>query len=272
MIAEAHAKNLDYFVMRINLFLIAFAQGDREGMRRQLEWAKGKPAAGNFAFAEIQTDLFEGRLPEARVAALRDPNPGDLGVIAGTYAALGACGRATALVSGHEVPRQTWQMALADAVCGDGRRAEAVADAIASDPRETALDIRAIGLPILRALVDIKRGKYADARANLEPARPYEFGHIGDFGTVYTTGLSYLGERRAPEAIAEFEKIVNRRSVNPASPFYPLAHLGLARAAALAGDKVRSRAAYEQLFALWKDADNDLPALLQARQEYSRLQ
>ena len=44
---------------------------------------------------------LQQRLPEEKVAALREPSPGDLGVIAGTYAALGECGRATALVSGQ---------------------------------------------------------------------------------------------------------------------------------------------------------------------------
>ena len=69
----------------------------------------------------------------------------------------------------------------------------------------------------------------------------------------------------------EFDKIISHRSVYPTSVLYPLAHLGIARAAALAGDTSRSRAAYEALFALWKNADPDLPALLQAREEYSKL-
>ena len=33
----------------------------------------------------------------------------------------------------------------------------------------------------------------------------------------------------------------------------------------------KSRAAYEDFFALWKDADRDLPILIQARREYRRL-
>lgn len=52
------------------------------------------------------------------------------------------------------------------------------------------------------------------------------------------------------------------------SPFYPRAHLGLARAAALTGDTGRSRQAYEDFFALWKEADADLPILRGAKREY----
>jgi hypothetical protein len=56
-----------------------------------------------------------------------------------------------------------------------------------------------------------------------------------------------------------------------ASALYPLAHLGVARSAALTGDTAKSRKAYEDFFALWKDADPDIPLLLKARKEYKRL-
>jgi hypothetical protein len=52
---------------------------------------------------------------------------------------------------------------------------------------------------------------------------------------------------------------------------YPLAHLGLARASALAGDAAKSRAAYQKFFTWWKDADSDLPILLEAKKEYEKL-
>jgi hypothetical protein len=53
---------------------------------------------------------------------------------------------------------------------------------------------------------------------------------------------------------------------------YPLAHLGVARAAALTGDVVRARTSYEQLFSLWNGADSALQPLNEARREYARLQ
>jgi eukaryotic-like serine/threonine-protein kinase len=54
-------------------------------------------------------------------------------------------------------------------------------------------------------------------------------------------------------------------------PYYPLAYVGLARSAVLAGDTTRARKAYQDFLALWKDADPDLPILKQARQEYAGL-
>jgi hypothetical protein len=44
-------------------------------------------------------------------------------------------------------------------------------------------------------------------------------------------------------------------------------HLGLARAVALTSDTAESRKAYEDFFAVWKEADVELPLLLVARKE-----
>jgi eukaryotic-like serine/threonine-protein kinase len=47
--------------------------------------------------------------------------------------------------------------------------------------------------------------------------------------------------------------------------------LQLARAAALTGDTVKAKTAYEDFFMLWKDADPGIPVLKQARAEYLNL-
>jgi len=41
---------------------------------------------------------------------------------------------------------------------------------------------------------------------------------------------------------------------------------------ALHGDTGKSRAAYQEFFRLWKDADLDIPILKQAKAEYAKLQ
>ena len=61
--------------------------------------------------------------------------------------------------------------------------------------------------------------------------------------------------------------ILDRRGYAPLSPLYPLAHLGMARAAALSLDTAQSRKAYEDFFAVWKEADADLPILRAAKRE-----
>jgi hypothetical protein len=47
--------------------------------------------------------------------------------------------------------------------------------------------------------------------------------------------------------------------------------VGLARAAVLAGDTAKARKAYQDFLALWKDADPDVPVLIEARKEYDKL-
>lgn len=64
---------------------------------------------------------------------------------------------------------------------------------------------------------------------------------------------------RPVEAMAWFERTLTR------TPNRSRAVLGLARAAAKAGDPDKSRAAYQQFLANWRNADPDLPELAEAR-------
>ena len=73
------------------------------------------------------------------------------------------------------------------------------------------------------------------------------------------------------EAAAEYQNILDHRTAEVFSPLYALAHLGLARASALSGDTGKSRTEYQNFFAAWKDADADLPILIQAKKEYGGL-
>ena len=74
-------------------------------------------------------------------------------------------------------------------------------------------------------------------------------------------------------AAAEFQKILDHSGL-PVwfSTFYPLARLGLARSAALAGDADKSRRAYQDFLAFWKDADAGLPILDEAKKEYGKIE
>jgi hypothetical protein len=75
----------------------------------------------------------------------------------------------------------------------------------------------------------------------------------------------------AGEATVQFQNALSSRAVSPISAYVVLAGLGLARAYALQGDRTNSRAMYQNLFALWKDADLDTPVLLKAKAEYAKI-
>ncbi|MGA2648770.1 MAG: hypothetical protein ABSF15_29145 [Candidatus Sulfotelmatobacter sp.] len=46
----------------------------------------------------------------------------------------------------------------------------------------------------------------------------------------------------------------------------------MARSYSLSGDSAKSRISYQNFFALWKDADPDIPILKEAKAEYAKLQ
>jgi hypothetical protein len=106
----------------------------------------------------------------------------------------------------------------------------------------------------------------------LEPVRQYDHVPSAEFWPNYLRGLAKLGLKDGRGATAEFQQITNHRGEVPASMLLPLAHLGLARAATLAGDTAMARTVYDDFFALWKEADPALQPLNEARAEYARLQ
>jgi len=65
------------------------------------------------------------------------------------------------------------------------------------------------------------------------------------------------------KAAAEYQKILDHRGIDPMSPLYSLARLGLGRAYAVEGDVAKAKTAYQDFFAVWKDADPDIPILIE---------
>jgi tetratricopeptide (TPR) repeat protein len=108
----------------------------------------------------------------------------------------------------------------------------------------------------------------------LEAAAPYEMGSppLGaSYWPMYVRGEAYLRLRNGAKAATEYQKILDRHGIDPTSQLYPLARLGLARAYALQGDTAKAKAAYQDFFAAWKDADPDVPVLKEAKAEYAKL-
>jgi eukaryotic-like serine/threonine-protein kinase len=84
-------------------------------------------------------------------------------------------------------------------------------------------------------------------------------------------GKAYLQAQRADAAAQEFQTILNHKGLLGASPVAAVTRLGLARARALGGNTAAARIAYQDFFALWKDADPGLPLLKQANAENAHL-
>jgi len=109
----------------------------------------------------------------------------------------------------------------------------------------------------------------------LEVALPYDLTTTPPMPFLYPTylrGDAELRARHADLAGQEFQKILDHRGMAGASPVESLARLGLARVHAATGDPAGAKTAYQDFFALWKDADPDIPILKQAKAEYAKLQ
>ncbi len=73
-------------------------------------------------------------------------------------------------------------------------------------------------------------------------------------------------------AATEFQRIIDHRGIVLNFPLGALAHLQLGRAYVMSGDTAKARTAYQDFFALWKDADPDIPILKEAKADYAKLQ
>jgi predicted Zn-dependent protease len=132
-------------------------------------------------------------------------------------------------------------------------------------------------LPTIKAALEVNRNNSSQALSLLEPAVPYELAtppelQIGTLFPVYVRGQAQLMAHNGAAAAKEFLKFEDHRGVTVNFPLGALAHLGLARAYALAGDTTKAKTAYQYFFALWKDADPDIPILKKAKAEYAKLQ
>jgi class 3 adenylate cyclase len=166
--------------------------------------------------------------------------------------------------------------ALAFALEGDAVEAQKLADDLAKRfPEDTEVQFNY--LPSLRAQLALVRNEPSAAINALEIASPYELGVPNQaafapaFYPVYIRGQTYLAEKNGPAAASEFQKILDHRGVVFNEIIGALAHLGVARAYTLQGDGAKARTAYNDFFALWKNADSEVPILKQAKAEYAKL-
>jgi len=168
--------------------------------------------------------------------------------------------------------------ALTLARIGDTARALAIAGELQKQfPANTMLNH--YWLPSIRAYTEIHRGVPADALKTLDTTAPYEFAfpqpqfeESGLLYPAYLRGQAYLLLHQGKEAAKEFQKPLDHRGLAINTLLTSLAHCQLARALAMSGDSSAARKAYQDFFALWKDADPGIPVLKEAKVEYAKLQ
>jgi tetratricopeptide (TPR) repeat protein len=255
---------------------MAYIEGDQAAVAREIQWYAGKPEEYlSFGLQAAHLNVLGQRRESSKLykraaeTALRR----GLRNVAADFDEADA--RADALSGNCGTVRRLGRPAMELALCGDAIGAEKLAAETSKRfPNGTLWN--GVQLPGTRAAIELHRGQPARAVELLASASPYERAYPE---AVYLRGLAYLRLRKGAEAAAEFQKILDHKGASWASTwrfpnwglYYSISYAGLARASELAGDTVKARKAFQDFFALWKDADQDLPILIEAKKDYAAL-
>lgn len=259
---------------------IAILTDDRELDAREAQWRAGKSADATTVELDAALAAAAGRMTQARVGYGQAVKmTGDVPSRAADYlsrlalyeAYAGA--RAPAIAAAQRVlASDPARYVAADAAfvlaltTGDLATMTALA---AEHPQDVLL--ADLWMPLARGVAALGAGRASDA---IEPLRAMQRFDLGDYAFLrgsFHLGEAYLALKDAGQAQQAFQRVIDRRGIVPNQSLFALAHLGHARAAALAGNHVVARQSYERFLALWKDADAALPAIRLARAELAKL-
>jgi tetratricopeptide (TPR) repeat protein len=289
----AELARLDDYLLRDAHYALAFLANDSPGMTEQLKWFESKPDYENYGLSlASDTEAYKGRLLKARALTKRAVDSAlraDSKENAATWLANAALREAVFgnAVEARQAAGEALKMAptsqgvqieaaLALAITGDKERADSVAQDLAKRfPLDT--QIQTFWLPAIEAELALAGKSPAEAIDRLQAAAPMELGqiqfnlNISCLYPVYVRGQAYLAAGQGSAAATEFQKILDHSGIVWNCPTGALARLGLARAHALAGDKEKARAAYQEFLSLWKDADAGIPILAKAKAEVAKI-
>lgn len=271
-------------IYRYYSFQLAFIRGDYDTAKQHIEWFAKDPTQPDHTDFQSFIAAYNGqwqkslgfsrRSIELLMRDDRKENAAQAETINGFFESqFGRCPQAKESVTrGLGIYRAKTNLAMSAfvfSICNDPRGSAIVDDLLKRYPKDTL--VNSAFVPMVRASAEMNRGNTAAAIDALQPVMRFELGNMPGFWLNHLRGNIYLQGKMGQEAAIEFRKILDHRGVEPLSPLYPMAHLGLARAAALTGDLATSKKEYQDFFAMWKDADQDLPILADAKKEYEQL-
>ncbi len=285
VIKQAGEQKFDDLAMHYTLHDVAFIERDTQAMQREMDWIIKNDADRPAPFLrEARAAAASGKLAEAHkfYKQARDVSQahGNKAEVASTWSEeariesfFGNDREARArLADARQVntsmgPVTSYPGGLGGLVEPEVVRADAAKKA-KDYPQATTLNF--MTLPANLAALEIRAGNGAKAIELLNVAKPYE-PTTGTLPDIYLRGLAYMQIKSGREAAAEFQKIIDHPGVDTLNILHTMARLGLARAYVVADDVPKARAAYQDFLKFWKDADPDIPILIQAKQEYARL-
>ena len=263
---------------------IAWLQGDKNATERELDAMKNDPQSDYLVSGfRSATAASAGQIKAGRVFGqkqreaterfgFKEAAANEYSQEAFTEAAFLNKGRALDDVAEalklSQSPNVVLNCAITLAMTGEDARAAKLADDVAQKrPYDTLVQF--VEVPLIKAQIELNHGNPGKAIDLLDSALVYA---RANSGVLYVRGNAFLKAGRGGDAVQAFQRLLDMKNVITVDPLMPLAKVGLARAYAMAGDRARSRVAYQDFFAVWKDADPDVPVLRQAKAEYGKLQ
>jgi tetratricopeptide (TPR) repeat protein len=276
---QAVARDMGGASVHVPRFAVAFAMHDPQTMDVERQWAADHPEGSFLLNADADLAVRAGQLRRSRelrakalaLAAARQPaTVASIRIHEAFWdAACGFIDRARTAVS-SAVPATDTGSALDLAVAAVLARDRASIDRVfAALPAPVQAQTQTTFADLARAFRDVENGN-TSVLDRLPPIQ-HDPAHRTGWRPSYLRGLMELRAGNGAAAAAHFQRIMDRPFILAVSPFHALAHVQQARAHVLVGDTAKATKAYEQFFAIWKDADADVPLLLEARAEYARL-
>lgn len=287
LVDEAVGKKLDGATLHLVLTDVAYLRGDRAAAQRDLDAAKGTSQESFLLFFNAGWNSALGRMKASRELwqqSQQEFTAGGAKDFAGSLLALEgyfdavfgytseARQKVSQAISLSNDSDTRVQAAAVFATLGDFQKSSALVAGLEKDaPDNHYVQWMISGV---KAIEQTQKDRSANALTLLEALRPYEMGvgpHSLGVTPAFLRGMAYLKLRDGVKAATEFQLVLSHRGLAGFAPEYPLSQLNLGRAYVMQGDTARARTAYQDFFALWKDADSDIPLLKTARAEYEKL-
>ena len=270
---------------RIGLYQVAVLTGDTALADAQIAAVRGRRDEVEMFGIRMFAAAFRGRLKEAgelavdyqarSLALSRGPQAGTaIMQIAITEALYGLGDRAVARIAKAEDDGILGDTTLDDrmvvaAILKDAATARTLLpQALAQQRKEagSAPEGTSDGERTVKALAALAENQPAEAVTLLEPIS-FDASQA-DAVNIWTIAKTMAGDWPAAAKGLTLLTSQGRGGLNPTRPY---AYAMLARVQAQTAQKEEARQSYQKLFEIWKDADPDLPLLIQARAEYNKL-
>ncbi len=274
----ALTRHVDDSALHAVLFELAYLRHDSVAQEEQRTWARDHKAGPELDLEQALLLISQGSVKQALEiyeTVLADYRSQGMTEAAGrTEAALPRLQAELGLTEDAYVRLQklpegahSADIPVAWAEVGETSHAAAIlAKELAANPASTIwLQNRA---PQVRAAIAMEEQRPLLAIDALKAAAAWD---MSSYELPAMRGRAYLAAKEPVLAEYEFLKILDHPGIEPLSPNYPLAQLGLARALAMQGKNLKAAMAYRTFLDDWTLADPNLPRLKDARAEVARL-